>query len=221
MKNNDMKRKSIIFDMGGVLVDLDLKACREAFINDLGFLAIDEILDPCHQKGILGELEAGRVTAEEFRSYVLAGSDQGHTPEEVDKALWTILVDIAPEKIALLKRLASRYDLYMLSNNNAICTPRAVEIFAEAGYPMYEGFKKCYISYQLKTSKPSLDFYRAVIADIGLPSEEMLFIDDSQRNVDASISVGLPAVYYQPGTDLAKVLAEALGDSSILAEDAE
>lgn len=221
MKNNDMKRKSIIFDMGGVLVDLDLKACREAFINDLGFLAIDEILDPCHQKGILGELEAGRVTAEEFRSYVLAGSDQGHTPEEVDKALWTILVDIAPEKIALLKRLASRYDLYMLSNNNAICTPRAVEIFAEAGYPMYEGFKKCYISYQLKTSKPSLDFYRAVIADIGLPSEEMLFIDDSQRNVDASISVGLPAVYYQPGTDLAKVLAEALGDPSILAEDAE
>lgn len=221
MKNNDMKRKSIIFDMGGVLVDLDLKACREAFINNLGFLAIDEILDPCHQKGILGELEAGRVTAEEFRSYVLAGSDQGHTPEEVDKALWTILVDIAPEKIALLKRLASRYDLYMLSNNNAICTPRAVEIFAEAGYPMYEGFKKCYISYQLKTSKPSLDFYRAVIADIGLPSEEMLFIDDSQRNVDASISVGLPAVYYQPGTDLAKVLAEALGDPSILAEDAE
>ena len=221
MKNNDMKRKSIIFDMGGVLVDLDLKACREAFINNLGFLAIDEILDPCHQKGILGELEAGRVTAEEFRSYVLAGSDQGHTPEEVDKALWTILVDIAPEKIALLKRLASRYDLYMLSNNNAICTPRAVEIFAEAGYPMYEGFKKCYISYQLKTSKPSLDFYRAVIADIGLPSEDMLFVDDSQRNVDASISVGLPAVYYQPGTDLAKVLAEALGDPSILAEDAE
>lgn len=221
MKNNDMKRKSIIFDMGGVLVDLDLKACREAFINNLGFLAIDEILDPCHQKGILGELEAGRVTAEEFRSYVLAGSDQGHTPEEVDKALWTILVDIAPEKIALLKRLAPKYDLYMLSNNNAICTPRAVEIFAEAGYPMYEGFKKCYISYQLKTSKPSLDFYRAVIADIGLPSEEMLFIDDSQRNVDASISVGLPAVYYQPGTDLAKVLAEALGDPSILAEDAE
>lgn len=207
--------------MGGVLVDLDLKACREAFINDLGFLAIDEILDPCHQKGILGELEAGRVTADEFRSYVLAGSDQGHTPEEVDKALWTILVDIAPEKIALLKRLASRYDLYMLSNNNAICTPRAVEIFAEAGYPMYEGFKKCYISYQLKTSKPSLDFYRAVIADIGLPSEDMLFVDDSQRNVDASISVGLPAVYYQPGTDLDKVLAEALGDPSILAEDAE
>ena len=221
MKNNDMKRKSIIFDMGGVLVDLDLKACREAFINNLGFLAIDEILDPCHQKGILGELEAGRVTADEFRSYVLAGSDQGHTPEEVDKALWTILVDIAPEKIALLKRLASRYDLYMLSNNNAICTPRAVEIFAEAGYPMYEGFKKCYISYQLKTSKPSLDFYRAVIADIGLPSEDMLFVDDSQRNVDASISVGLPAVYYQPGTDLDKVLAEALGDPSILAEDAE
>ena len=216
-----MKRKALIFDMGGVLIDLDLKACREAFINNLGFHAIDEILDPCHQKGILGELEAGRVSADEFRSFILAGSDPGHAPEEVDKALWTILVGIAPEKITLLKRLAKKYDLYMLSNNNAICTPKAAEIFAEAGYPMYEGFKKCYISYQLKTSKPSLDFYRAVIADIGLPPEEMLFVDDSQRNVDASISVGLPAVYYEVGTDLAKVLADALCDPSVLVEDTE
>lgn len=215
-----MKRKAIIFDMGGVLIDLDVKACREAFINDLGFLAIDEILDACHQKGILGELEAGQVSADEFRSFILAGSEPGHTLEEVDKALWQILVGIAPEKIDLLKRLVRKYDLYMLSNNNAVCTPRAVEIFAEAGYPMYEGFKKCYISYQMKMMKPSADFYRAVIADIGIPSEEMLFVDDSQRNVDASISVGLPAVYYEVGTDLAKVLADALDDPSILEEDA-
>ena len=206
--------------MGGVLIDLDVKACREAFINDLGFLAIDEILDACHQKGILGELEAGQVSADEFRSFILAGSEPGHTLEEVDKALWQILVGIAPEKIDLLKRLVRKYDLYMLSNNNAVCTPRAVEIFAEAGYPMYEGFKKCYISYQMKMMKPSADFYRAVIADIGIPSEEMLFVDDSQRNVDASISVGLPAVYYEVGTDLAKVLADALDDPSILEEDA-
>ena len=216
----NMKRKAIIFDMGGVLIDLDLKACREAFINDLGFLAIDEILDPCHQKGILGELEAGRVSADEFRSFILAGSDSGHAPEEVDKALWHILVGVTPDKVTLLKRLARKYELYMLSNNNAICTPRAAKIFAEAGYPMYEGFKKCYISYQMKTMKPCAEFYRAVIEDIGLPAEDMLFVDDSQRNVDSSIAVGLPAVYYEPGTDLGKVLAEALGDPSILAEDA-
>ena len=65
--------KNIIFDMGGVLIDLDVKACREAFINDLGLLAIDEILDACHQKGILGEMESGDATADEFRACILAG----------------------------------------------------------------------------------------------------------------------------------------------------
>ena len=216
-----MKKKAIIFDMGGVLIDLDVKACREAFINDLGFLGIDDLLDACHQKGIFGEMEAGRATADEFRAFVLAGSDPGHAPEDVDKALWHILLDITPQKVELLKKLSEKYDLYMLSNNNPICTPRAAEIFAEAGYPMYEGFKKCYISYQMKAMKPSADFYRAVMEDIGLPAADMLFIDDSQRNVDGSISAGLPAVYYEPGTDLSKVLADALCDPSILMEDAE
>ena len=57
---------------------------------------------------------------------------------------------------------------------------------------------------------------KIVVQEIGLPAEQMLFIDDSQRNVDGAIAAGLPAVYYQPGTDLASVLAEALCDSSIL-----
>ena len=205
-----------------------LKVCKvaavstaeeEAFIRDLGFHQIDEILDACHQKGIFGEMEAGRATRDEFRSYVLERSEAGHQPEEVDKALWNILVGITPEKVELLKRLSQKYDLYMLSNNNPICTPKAAEIFAEAGYPMYEGFVKCYISYQMKTLKPSAEFYKAVMADIGLPSEDMLFVDDSQRNVDGAIAAGLPAVYYEPGTDLGRVLADALGDSSILGQE--
>lgn len=212
-------KKAIIFDMGGVLIDLDVNACREAFIRDLGFHGIDEILDACHQKGIFGEMEAGRATLDEFRSYVLERSEEGHHPEEVDMALWNILVDITPEKVQLLKRLSQKYDLYMLSNNNPICTPKAAEIFEAAGYPMYEGFVKCYISYQMKALKPSAEFYQAVMTDIGLPAEDMLFIDDSRRNVDGAVAAGLPAVYYEPGTDLGRVLADALGDPSILGQE--
>ena len=53
---------------------------------------------------------------------------------------------------------------------------------------------------------------------IGLPAEQMLFIDDSQRNVDGALAAGLPSVYYQPGTDLSAFMAEVLGDSSIMME---
>jgi putative hydrolase of the HAD superfamily len=209
-------KKAIIFDMGGVLVDLDLEECKKAFIENLGFNEINVILDPCHQKGIIGELEEGLVTADEFRAYVLERSNPGAQPHLVDESLWRILVGIEPKKVDLLKKLSQKYDLYMLSNNNPVCLPRAEVMFAEAGFPMYEGFKKCYISSEMKALKPSEKFYKAVVEDIALPAEEMLFIDDSQRNVDGAIAAGLPAVYYQPGTDLASVLAEALCDSSIL-----
>ena len=202
--------------MGGVLVDLDLEDCKKAFIENLGFDEINVILDPCHQKGIIGELEEGLVTADEFRAYVLERSNPGSEPHLVDESLWRILVGIEPKKVDLLKKLSQKYDLYMLSNNNPVCLPRAEVMFAEAGFPMYEGFKKCYISSEMKALKPSEKFYKAVVEDIALPAEEMLFIDDSQRNVDGAIAAGLPAVYYQPGTDLASVLAEALCDSSIL-----
>lgn len=216
----NMKRKAIIFDMGGVLIDLDMEGCKRAFVENLGFNEIHNILDACHQKGIIGELEEGLVAADEFRAYVLERSNPGVLPHQVDEAFWHILLSIAPEKISLLKRLASKYDLYMLSNNNPVCLPRAEAMFEESGFPMYENFKKCYMSYQMKALKPSEKFYKAVVEDIALPAGDMIFVDDSQKNVDGAISAGLPAVYYEPGTDLGKVLADALSDPSILVEEA-
>ena len=161
-------------------------------------------------------MEEGLIGADEFRTYVLERSDPRTQPHQVDEAFWCILRSIAPEKISLLKRLSQKYDLYMLSNNNPVCLPRSEKMFEEAGFPMYENFKKCYISCQMKALKPSAAFYKAVMEDIALPAEDMIFVDDSQRNVDGAIAVGLPAVYYEPGTDLARVLAEALVDPTIL-----
>ena len=202
--------------MGGVLIDLDMEGCKRAFVENLGFHEIHTILDPCHQKGIIGDLEEGLVDADEFRAYVLERSNPGVLPHLVDEAFWHILLSIAPEKIDLLKRLSGKYDLYMLSNNNPVCLPRSEAMFEEAGFPIYENFKKCYMSFQMKALKPSEKFYKAVVADIPLPAEEMIFVDDSQTNVGGAIAAGLPAVYYKPGTDLARVLADALNDMSIL-----
>ena len=201
--------------MGGVLIDLDVPRCIQAFIDDLDYPQITQIIDPCHQKGIFGDMEEGKVSADEFRAYVLKDARKGATPEDVDKALWNILVGIEPYKIPFLKRLAENYDVYMLSNNNPICTPRAEVMFEEAGFSMTKDFKKCYISYKLKALKPSAECFHAIMEDIGIPAENMLFIDDSQKNVDGSIAAGLPAVYYEPGSDLAALLAETLNDPSL------
>ena len=207
--------KAIIFDMGGVLVDLDIEDCKKVFKETLGYDDIDQIIDACHQKGIYGDLEEGTLSAEEFRSIVIAGSRPGSTPEMVDAAMSNILVGIQPYKVQMLKKLAQEYDLYMLSNNNAICLPYSRAMFAEAGIPLEDIFKKCFFSFEMKALKPSAAFYKAVVEQIGLPEEEMFFIDDSQRNVDGSIAAGLPAVYYEPGTDLEALISEVLNKEEV------
>lgn len=202
--------KALIFDMGGVLVDLDIEDCKRAFKESIGYHDIDNIIDACHQKGIYGDLEEGRLSAEEFRAIVLAGSRPGAVAADVDEAMSHILVGIHPAKVQLLRDLSEKYDLYMLSNNNAICLPFSSRMFDEAGIPLKDIFIKCFFSFEMKALKPSAAFYKAVMREIGLPAEQMLFIDDSQKNVDGSIEAGLPAVYYEPGTDLAALMYDVL-----------
>ena len=207
--------KAIIFDMGGVLVDLDIEGCKDAFRRDLDYADIDNIIDACHQKGIWGDLEEGILPADEFRRIVLADSRPGATAEDVDEAMSRILVGIEPYKAELLRKMSRNYDLYMLSNNNAICLPYSSAMFTDAGIPLATTFRKCFMSFEMKVLKPSEVFYRRVMEEIGCPAEDMLFIDDSQVNVDGAIAAGLPAVYYRPGSDLSALLADSLEDPSL------
>lgn len=202
--------KAIIFDMGGVIVDLDIEDCKRAFKEYLGYYRIDELIDPCHQKGIYGDLEEGKISGDEFRSIVLQDSDPGALAENVDKAMWHILTGISPYKVEMLKRLSESYDLYLLSNNNPVCLPRAKAIFEGAGIPLEKIFRRCFYSFEMKALKPSETFYKAVVREIGIPAEQMFFIDDSQKNVDGAIAAGLPAVYYEPGTDLEALINNVL-----------
>lgn len=202
--------KAIIFDMGGVIVDLDIEDCKRAFKEYLGYYRIDELIDPCHQKGIYGDLEEGKISGDEFRRIVLHDSDPGALAENVDKAMWHILTGISPYKVEMLKRLSESYDLYLLSNNNPVCLPRAKAIFEGAGIPLEKIFRRCFYSFEMKALKPSETFYKAVVREIGIPAEQMFFIDDSQKNVDGAIAAGLPAVYYEPGTDLEALINNVL-----------
>ena len=199
-------------------MDLDIEDCKNAFKQDLDYYKIDDIIDPCHQKGIWGDLEEGVLSADEFRQIILEDARPGTTAEDIDKAMARILVGIDPYKAELLNRLSQEYDLYMLSNNNAICLPFSSRMFDDAGAPLNKVFRKCFMSFEMKTLKPSPEFYKKVIEEIGGPAEDMVFIDDSLKNVEGAIAVGLPAVHYVPGSNLSALIADVLGDPSVLME---
>lgn len=197
--------KAYVFDIGGVLIGLDLKACIQAFKDNLGFGRITELLDPCHQKGIYGDLEAGKLSADDFRAQILAESRPGSRPEDVDRSMYALLTTMDPRTVAAVKALqGKKYPLYLLSNNNPISMVRCRAILAENG--LGDAFKAEFISADMKLMKPSAAFYEEVVRQIGLPAGEIVFLDDSPANVEGAKAVGLDARLYQPGTDINAVL---------------
>ncbi|MBR0244850.1 MAG: HAD family phosphatase [Bacteroidales bacterium] len=200
--------KAIVFDIGGVLINLDMDGCIRAFRRNLGFDRITELLDPCHQKGVYGDMEAGLVSADEFRAEVLRDSRPGSQPEDVDRSMLALLAGMAPDTVETLKALKERYPLYLLSNNNPIAMGHILRMFRDYGIDPETTFREQFISCEMKMLKPSARIYEAVVARIGLPADEILFVDDSETNVEAARKAGLQARTFVPGTKLSALLSE-------------
>lgn len=211
--------KTIVFDLGGVLIDLDIKACIDACRTEIGCEEAARLLDPYHQKGIFRRLEEGSMGREEFAEEILSMCRPGTTEDEVAHAFRKLLVGIAPYKAVLLKELSERYDLYMLSNNNALTMPESERMFEELGIPVGSIFRKLFLSHEMHLCKPDDAIYQEAIREICrlsgsddnplLPSE-ILFIDDSPVNVEAAIRNGMQSVCYTQGDDLRALLDKAL-----------
>ena len=206
MKTDGKKIDALIFDLGGVLIDLDLEKCKRAFAERLSYNGIDMLLDAFHQKGIYSDLEEGLISADEFRSRILAGSAPGCTAEDVDEAVFALLVGVRPYKFALLTELAKSYDLYLLSNTNPISMIKCYRLFEEAGYPMDRMFRKLFLSYQMKMQKPSERIFRTAVEETGCTPDRVLFIDDSAANVEGAEKAGLNAMLFNQKDNLETAL---------------
>ena len=202
--------KAIIFDLGGVLVRLDKERCIRAFREQLGFGRITEFLDTSHQRGPFGDLEAGRISEAQFYEACLPYCRPGTTGEDIRRCFGDLQDPLTPEVLALLESLRRRYRLYILTNNSSVTMARTYENAGKARLDLSATFCRIYISQELKLLKPDPAIFAHVIRDIGLPPQEMLYVDDSPRNVEAARNAGLQALHYEPGTDLGATLAPAL-----------
>lgn len=198
--------KAIIFDLGGVLVDLDYDACVKKFKELLGFDRITEILDKSHQKGIFGDMEEGKITSDEFRAEILKDCREGSSPEMIDECIAAFLTGMEDYKVDLLSEMSLKYDLYILSNNNPIAMTRSHKLWEEKGLDFKTVFKEEFISCEMHLMKPGQEIYREAIRRTGVKPEEILFIDDSLTNVEAAKKAGMKADLYIPGQDLRELI---------------
>ncbi len=198
--------KAIFFDMGGVLLPLYLDRCIEAYRNVAGFKDIDNYLDPCHQRGFFLDMEAGRIGMAQFIDECLKHCAPGTTGETILRCHNEFFGTPDPDNVALVKELARKYDVFLLSNNNELSMTLHRPNFERAGLPLDTSFKKMFLSHEMKLLKPDPEIYLRAVAGSGHEAGECLFIDDSQKNVDGALAVGMHAALLHPGESLRELV---------------
>lgn len=182
--------KAIIFDLGGVIVDLDWNDCIQNF-KKIGIQEIENLISTTLQKGFILDYELGRISSAEFRNQVRNYAKKQITDDEIDFAWKSLVVRIPPEKLELLKLLKKQYKIFMLSNTNEMSFQKCTdEMFNVNGNHIDDFFDKCYLSYKLHLHKPNADIFEAVLKDAGLKAEECLFLDDGESNIITAKSLG-------------------------------
>jgi len=185
---------NIIFDLGGVLVDLDQQACIDAFAA-LGLPQVADYLTPYGHQGPFGQIEVGEITIAEFCDEIRRIFNVSLTDEQIENAWAAFLIHIPVYKIRMVHELNKKYRVFLLSNTNLIHIHK-LKAFDDAGYPLKECFEKLYYSFEIGLSKPGKPIFEYVIKDAGIKPEETLFIDDSPANCRTAAELGMKT--YQP-----------------------
>lgn len=192
--------RNIIFDLGGVLLNIDTRRTVAAF-RDLGMPGLDQLFGVGHAAGIFREYETGLVSDAEFVEGIRQLLGNGVTEEAIIGAWNALLLNFPPERIELLRKLRSDYRLFLFSNTNGIHLHAFRAIFRNSfGQSEFDDhFEKAYYSHLVKLRKPDAAAYRLVLEENGLKASETLFVDDALVNVEAARSVGLEGYHVRPG----------------------
>ncbi len=177
--------KNIIFDFGGVLIDLNKERCIQDF-KALG-IDVENMIGTTHNKGIFVELEKGNITLEQFRNELRNMTSLTVTDEQIDNTWISILETVPQYKLDLILKLRKKYRVYLLSNTNSIHFNYAKKnIFEKDGHTLRDYFDDCFLSYEMGMVKPEDDLFEYVINEAQIFARETLFIDDSEINIEGA-----------------------------------
>jgi putative hydrolase of the HAD superfamily len=184
---------NIIFDFGGVLLNIDPQKAVDSF-KDIGLHDVDLIKREYSSNGLFDNLEKGIVSPEEFRTQIRKYIVNGVSDAEIDEAWNSMLLDLPYERLELLDRLKKNHRIFLLSNTNIIHWEAYMNMIQKVhGVCLSDFFEKDYYSHIMGLRKPDTKIYTEVIETEGLKAGETLFVDDMLANAEAARSVGMIA----------------------------
>lgn len=206
--------KNIIFDFGGVLLDIDYQRTYDALSRLLNItFDPDKLAD--ETKKVLFDFETGHINTESFVWNVQRLGDNNLPPKTNDifHAWNAMLIGWNPEKFAFLKELKKKYRVFLLSNTNELHLNwvyndlRMLHGIIDFDHRFFE---KTYYSHLLGMRKPNKDIFYFVNQDARLNPSETLFIDDIKANVEGGDSIGWHTYHHNPNEDLINIFRNSL-----------
>lgn len=190
--------KHIIFDLGGVILNINYQLTQQAFVN-LGVTNFNELYSQFHTSSLFDDLETGRVSPTEFLAAMHKHTPQSVTDEQLVSAWNAMLLDFPLQRLQLLQQLRQHYNLYLLSNTNAIHMEAFNQLLQESkGIPsLGDFFERSYYSHLIGYRKPEKESYQIIIDENRLDPAATLFIDDTLPNIEGAKVVGLQTIHLQ------------------------
>lgn len=189
--------KNIIFDLGDVIINIDVPRAAQSFAT-LSGLETAEVTRLFEEGKLFRQFETGALDAPGFRSYVREIlNNPSWADDQVDNAWNSLLLDIPPDRIELIRRLGKRYRLFLLSNTSSIHVDAVNKILQAASGVGRLGdlFEQIFLSYEMGVMKPHPEIYERVLEEAGIQADETLFLDDNPDNIRAADALGIQTIH--------------------------
>jgi putative hydrolase of the HAD superfamily len=191
--------KNIIFDLGGVLLDIDFAKTEQAF-EALHISSFHKFFSQENISELFEQLETGQLSPTAFYEAFRQQTKTTLTNETIQKAWNALLGKFFTERIALLKELKNNYRLFLFSNTNAIHYEAFSHIyqkqFGDKNFELH--FIKTYYSHEVGYRKPYPQSFLRILEEQQLKASETLFIDDTAINIEGAGKAGLQTLHLLP-----------------------
>lgn len=191
----------LIFDLGGVLIDIDYQATEKAF-TEIGMNDFKTNYSQLHQSELFDKIETGHVSPQHFINKLLDFCIVGTSPNKVVAAWNAMLGEFPKRKIEILLELKELMPIYLLSNTNEIHMARVYEAWNKVStIPMDQIFTEVFLSYEIGKRKPDVSTFNWVCEKLQIEPSKTLFLEDSPQNIEGAKNAGLQTFYYQNAVD--------------------
>lgn len=190
----DPSTKNLIFDLGGVILDLSIDHTIQAF-TELSGMDKQKVQELFHASKGFEIYEMGMMSDEEFRGFVRDTYDVNASDADIDACWLAMLRHIPVRKLELLQRLKNSFNVYLLSNTNAIHLAHINRNMITGGDSLDVFFHRAYYSHVMKKRKPNADIFQQVLDENGLVAAETLFLDDNLANLEGARALGIQTLH--------------------------